>query len=122
MVGLGGLPIAHGDVEDFEGSPGADGVQWIGRKGVRGRCIVLIFYPEHYSRFPHYPNLSESGTGIGRVAQSVIRDLFHSANLYFYSVHLGSSWSKMPLLTVGLLGAQIVWSTEMGYGEFLSTP
>lgn len=45
MVGLGGLPIAHGDVEDFEGSPGADGVQWIGRKGVRGRCIVLIFLP-----------------------------------------------------------------------------
>ena len=52
MVGLGGLPIAHGDVEDFEGSPGADGVQWIGRKGVRGRCIVLIFLPGALLPFP----------------------------------------------------------------------
>ena len=36
MVGLGALPIAHDDVEDFEGGSGTDGVQWIGRKGVRG--------------------------------------------------------------------------------------
>jgi len=33
----------------------------------------------------------------------------------------GSSWAKLPLLTIGLLGAQMVWSTEMGYGEPLST-
>jgi len=45
MVGLGGLPIAHDDVEDFEGGPGTGGVQWIGRKGVRGWCIVLAFFP-----------------------------------------------------------------------------
>ena len=45
MVGLGGLPIAHDDVEDFEGGPGVDGVQWIGRKGVRGQCLVLMFLP-----------------------------------------------------------------------------
>lgn len=43
MVGLGALPITHDDVEDFEGSSGTDGVQWIGRKGVRGWCIVLAF-------------------------------------------------------------------------------
>jgi len=45
MVGLGGLPIVHDDVEDFEGGPGADGVQWVGRKGVKGRCLVLMFSP-----------------------------------------------------------------------------
>lgn len=45
MVGLGGLPIAHDDVEDFEGGPGTGGVQWIGRKGVRGWCIHLAFLP-----------------------------------------------------------------------------
>ena len=45
MVGLGGLPIAHDDVEDFEGGPGAGGVQWIGRKGVRGWCVALAFLP-----------------------------------------------------------------------------
>ena len=35
----------HDDLEDFEG-PGADGVQWIGRKGVRGQCNVLLFLPK----------------------------------------------------------------------------
>ncbi|PVF94319.1 MFS general substrate transporter [Serendipita vermifera] len=29
----------------------------------------------------------------------------------------GPPWAKMPLLTIGLLGAQIVWSTEMGYAS-----
>ncbi|KAG8860488.1 hypothetical protein FRC20_011607, partial [Serendipita sp. 405] len=29
----------------------------------------------------------------------------------------GPSWLKMPLLTIGLLGTQIVWSTEMGYAS-----
>ena len=42
----------------------------------------------------------------------------HNADIFVLS---GSSWAKMPLLTIGLLGAQIVWSTEMGYGEPLST-
>lgn len=28
----------------------------------------------------------------------------------------GPPWSKLPLLTVGMLGLQIVWSVEMGYG------
>ena len=45
MVGLGGLPITHDDVEDFEEGPGTDGLQWLGRKGVRGSCIVLVFLP-----------------------------------------------------------------------------
>ena len=45
MVGLGALPITHDDVEDFEGSPGTDGVQWIGRKGVRGWYIALVLLP-----------------------------------------------------------------------------
>lgn len=43
MVGLGGLPIAHDDAEDFEGGSGTDGLQWLGRKGVRGSCVVLVF-------------------------------------------------------------------------------
>lgn len=28
----------------------------------------------------------------------------------------GPTWAKMPLLTVTMLGMQIVWSVEMGYG------
>ena len=33
---------------------------------------------------------------------------------------LGPSWLRMPLLTVGMLGLQIIWSVEMSYGT-LST-
>jgi solute carrier family 45 protein 1/2/4 len=29
----------------------------------------------------------------------------------------GPSWAKLPLVTVGSLGMQILWSVEMGYGE-----
>lgn len=29
----------------------------------------------------------------------------------------GPAWARMPVLTVGMLGLQIVWSVEMGYGE-----
>jgi len=29
----------------------------------------------------------------------------------------GPSWARLPLLTVGMLGTQVVWSIEMGYGE-----
>jgi solute carrier family 45 protein 1/2/4 len=29
----------------------------------------------------------------------------------------GPKWAKLPLLTVGMLGIQCVWSIEMGYGE-----
>ncbi|KIM23207.1 hypothetical protein M408DRAFT_332490 [Serendipita vermifera MAFF 305830] len=29
----------------------------------------------------------------------------------------GSKWARMPLLTIGLLGVQIIWSTEMGYAS-----
>lgn len=31
----------------------------------------------------------------------------------------GPSWARLPLLTVGMLGLQIVWSVEMGYGMAL---
>ncbi|KAG8924819.1 hypothetical protein FRC01_011008, partial [Tulasnella sp. 417] len=27
----------------------------------------------------------------------------------------GPRWARMPLLTIGMLGLQIVWSVEMGY-------
>jgi solute carrier family 45 protein 1/2/4 len=30
---------------------------------------------------------------------------------------LGPKWLKMPFLTVGMLGLQIIWSVEMSYGE-----
>lgn len=30
----------------------------------------------------------------------------------------GPPWAKLPLLTVGVLGTQVVWSIEMGYGEY----
>lgn len=30
----------------------------------------------------------------------------------------GPSWAKLPLLTVGVLGTQVVWSIEMGYGGY----
>lgn len=33
----------------------------------------------------------------------------------------GPKWARMPLLTVGMLGLQIVWSVEMGYGAHPST-
>jgi solute carrier family 45 protein 1/2/4 len=28
----------------------------------------------------------------------------------------GPPWARLPLLTVGMLGTQVVWSVEMGYG------
>lgn len=28
----------------------------------------------------------------------------------------GPEWSRMPILTVGMLGLQIIWSVEMSYG------
>ena len=30
----------------------------------------------------------------------------------------GPKWAKIPLLTIGMLGIQCVWSIEMGYGEY----
>lgn len=30
----------------------------------------------------------------------------------------GPRWARMPLLTVGMLGIQCVWSIEMGYGAY----
>lgn len=33
----------------------------------------------------------------------------------------GPPWAKLPLLTVGMLGTQVVWSVEMGYGELFNT-
>lgn len=29
---------------------------------------------------------------------------------------LGPSWAQLPVLTVGLLGVQMMWSVEMAYG------
>src|ERR1700733_1381248 len=35
----------------------------------------------------------------------------------------GPKWAKLPLLTVGGLGMQVLWSVEMGYGEhFIKAP
>lgn len=31
----------------------------------------------------------------------------------------GPKWGRLPLLTVGVLGTQVVWSIEMGYGAYL---
>ena len=31
----------------------------------------------------------------------------------------GPRWAQLPLLTVGMLGLQIVWSVEMAYGMFM---
>lgn len=33
----------------------------------------------------------------------------------------GPDWAKLPLLTVGMLGTQVVWSVEMSYGELPSS-
>jgi hypothetical protein len=33
----------------------------------------------------------------------------------------GPSWARMSLLTVTMLGLQIVWSVEMGYGALLTS-
>lgn len=30
---------------------------------------------------------------------------------------MGPKWMQMPLLTIGLLGVQVLWSAEMSYGE-----
>ena len=32
----------------------------------------------------------------------------------------GPKWGKLPLLTIGMLGIQCVWSIEMGYGTSCS--
>jgi solute carrier family 45, member 1/2/4 len=29
----------------------------------------------------------------------------------------GPKWLQMPILTVGMMGLQIIWSVEMSYGE-----
>lgn len=29
----------------------------------------------------------------------------------------GPKWARLPLITLGMLGIQILWSVEMGYGE-----
>lgn len=34
----------------------------------------------------------------------------------------GPSWAKLPLLTVGMLGTQVVWSIEMAYGGYCHAP
>ena len=58
--------------------------------------------------------------GAAELSYSKTRQILYNPDLYLSnSVLSGSSWAKLPLLTVGLLGAQIVWSTEMGYGEHL---
>lgn len=31
----------------------------------------------------------------------------------------GPAWARLPLVTVGSLGVQILWSVEMGYGKGL---
>jgi solute carrier family 45 protein 1/2/4 len=31
----------------------------------------------------------------------------------------GPKWGKLPLLTIGMLGIQCVWSIEMGYGAYI---
>lgn len=31
---------------------------------------------------------------------------------------LGPAWVRLPSLTVGLLGVQVLWSVEMSYGKF----
>jgi hypothetical protein len=33
------------------------------------------------------------------------------------SIVSGPRWLKMPILTTGMLGLQIIWSVEMSYGE-----
>ena len=33
---------------------------------------------------------------------------------------LGPRWARMPTLTVGLAGVQVMWSVEMAYGEQIS--
>lgn len=35
---------------------------------------------------------------------------------------LGPAWVQLPLLTVGLLGVQMMWSVEMEEGERANTP
>jgi len=30
---------------------------------------------------------------------------------------LGPSWARLPTLTIGLMGVQVMWSIEMAYGE-----
>lgn len=30
----------------------------------------------------------------------------------------GPQWARLPILTIGLLGVQVLWSVEMSYGEF----
>jgi solute carrier family 45 protein 1/2/4 len=34
------------------------------------------------------------------------------------TVHIrGPRWARLPLLTMGVLGLQIVWTVEMAYGN-----
>jgi solute carrier family 45 protein 1/2/4 len=30
---------------------------------------------------------------------------------------LGPPWARLPTLTIGLVGVQVMWSIEMAYGE-----
>jgi solute carrier family 45 protein 1/2/4 len=31
---------------------------------------------------------------------------------------IGPQWSRLPILTIGLLGVQVLWTVEMSYGQF----
>jgi solute carrier family 45 protein 1/2/4 len=86
MVGFGGIHVGNDDDEYDE----VEARRWRGRKAVRGmwsrRCFV----------------------------ESFVNKTLYSYITWFAAA--GASWVRFPVLTVGLLGAQIVWSTEMGYG------
>ena len=44
----------------------------------------------------------------------------HNADVHLVGVSKikGPRWLQLPMITIGLLGVQVLWSVEMSYGEF----
>lgn len=53
----------------------------------------------------------------GSLGLSIQDDSLSNGNLVGESAVRGPSWAKMPLLTISMLGLQIVWSMEMAWGQ-----
>ena len=43
----------------------------------------------------------------------------HSAQWAGVAKILGPPWARFPVITIGLVGVQVMWSIEMAYGEQL---
>ena len=56
-------------------------------------------------------------TGFGALSIDDESALEGSAQWAGVAKVLGPPWARLPAVTIGFLGAQVMWSVEMAYGE-----